>query len=72
MRAGRPAGGRAQEQSEPPGIQETLRARTMVKEPAPKTWMDAYLAAFAEAAELTLVTLDKSLAAKNKGAVLLD
>jgi predicted nucleic acid-binding protein len=44
----------------------------MVKEPAPKTWMDAYLAAFAEAAELTLVTLDKSLAAKNKGAVLLD
>lgn len=65
------AGGRAQERPEPPGIQQAFRARTMAKEPAPKTWMDAYLAAFAEAAGLTLVTFDKTMAGKAKGALLL-
>lgn len=65
------AGGRAQEWPEPPGVQEAFRARTMAKEPAPKIWADAYLAAFAEMAELTLVTFDKALAAKTKGALLL-
>jgi predicted nucleic acid-binding protein len=34
-------------------------------------WADAYLAAFAEAGNLTLVTMDRALAAKVKGAVLL-
>jgi predicted nucleic acid-binding protein len=33
--------------------------------------MDAYLAAFAEAANLTLVTFDRALAGKVEGAVLL-
>jgi predicted nucleic acid-binding protein len=33
--------------------------------------MDAYLTAFAERAELTLVTFDRALAAKAQGAVLL-
>jgi toxin-antitoxin system PIN domain toxin len=65
------AGGRAQERPEPPGVQEAFRARTSAAEPAPKTWMDSYLAAFAEAAQLTLVTFDQALAAKSKGAVLL-
>jgi len=38
---------------------------------APKQWADAYLAAFAEAANLTLVTFGRVLAGKAKGAVLL-
>jgi len=65
------AGGRAVLQLEPPGIEAAFRARTLALEPAPKTWMDAYLAAFAEAAGLTLVTFDRALAAKAKGAVVL-
>jgi uncharacterized protein len=65
------AGGRAIERSEPEGIREAFRARTMATEPAPKSWMDAYLAAFAETAQLTLVTFDKALARKAAGALLL-
>ena len=65
------AGGRAEYQSEPAGIESAFQARTFATEPAPKTWTDAYLAAFAETANLTLVTFDKGLAAKTKRAVLL-
>jgi toxin-antitoxin system PIN domain toxin len=65
------AGGRAVHQPEPPGIEAAFRARTSAADPAPKTWADAYLAAFAESAALTLVTFDKALAGKAKGAVLL-
>ena len=64
-------GGRAVQQPEPAGIDSAFRARTLATEPAPKTWMDAYLAAFAETARLTLVTFDKALAAKAKDAILL-
>jgi predicted nucleic acid-binding protein len=53
------------------GLEERLRERTGSGSVAPKTWMDAYLAAFAEAGGLTLVTFDKALAGKAKGAVLL-
>lgn len=63
--------GRAVMQSEPDGIDTAFRARTQSIDPAPKTWMDAYLAAFAETAGLTLVTFDKALAGKAKGAALL-
>ncbi len=65
------AGGRAVQQSEPDGIDRAFRARTLATEPAPKTWMDAYLAAFSDKAGLTLVTFDKALAAKAAGALLL-
>ena len=63
--------GRAVLQPEPPGLEAAFRARTQSAEPAPKTWMDSYLAAFAQAARLTLVTFDKALAAKAQGALLL-
>lgn len=63
--------GFAVEQSEPPNIGPAFRARTFATEPAPKTWMDAYLSAFAECAGLTLVTFDRALAGKVEGAVLL-
>jgi toxin-antitoxin system PIN domain toxin len=65
------AGGFAIEQPEPLDIGPAFRNRTFAAEPAPKTWMDAYLAAFAETAGLTLVTFDRALAGKAKGAVLL-
>jgi toxin-antitoxin system PIN domain toxin len=56
---------------EPLGLETVLRALTEGSTASPKAWMDAYLIAFAEIAELTLVTLDRALAAKVRGAVLL-
>ena len=56
---------------EPSMIEAELRRRTSQAMVAPKLWADAYLAAFAKAAELTLVTFDRALAGKVKGAVLL-
>jgi uncharacterized protein len=64
-------GGRAVMQLEPPDIDAAFRARSRAAQSAPKIWTDAYLAAFAESAGLTLVTFDKALAAKTKGALLL-
>ena len=56
---------------EPSMIEAELRRRTSQAMVAPKLWADAYLAVFAEAEELTLVTFDRVLAGKVKGAVLL-
>lgn len=56
---------------EPPGIDSHLRRRTMGESSSPKVWMDAYLAAFAEAGGMQLVTFDRALAAKSSGAILL-
>lgn len=56
---------------EPSGLGLFLRNITQANSISPKTWMDAYLAAFAETAGLTLVTFDRALAGKTKGAVLL-
>jgi toxin-antitoxin system PIN domain toxin len=56
---------------EPEGLEAEMRIRTSSQTPNPKEWADAYLAAFAETAQLTLVTFDKALAGKAKGAVLL-
>ena len=56
---------------EPVTLEAPLRTRTYGAAASPKLWMDAYLAAFAETAGLTLVTLDKELAGKAKGAMLL-
>lgn len=64
-------GGRAALQADPAGLDEAFRKLTSTEAPAPKVWADAYLAAFAEAAELRLVTFDKALAEKVRGAVLL-
>jgi hypothetical protein len=56
---------------EPTELEAALRLRTSGDSTSPKTWADAYLAAFAEAANLTLVTFDRALAGKAEGAVLL-
>lgn len=56
---------------DPPGLESEMRVRASEGSVSPKAWADAYLAAFAEAGNLTLVTMDRALAAKAKGAVLL-
>ena len=56
---------------EPSGLEAEMRAQTSHKTASPKVWADAYLAAFAEAGSLTLVTMDRALAGRVKGAVLL-
>jgi toxin-antitoxin system PIN domain toxin len=56
---------------EPRDLEIPLRELTNGSASSPKAWMDAYLTAFAECAELTLVTFDRALAAKVKAAVLL-
>jgi len=56
---------------EPRGIEAIFRKRSEREEVSTKQWADAYLAAFAEAASLTLVTFDRALAALGNGAILL-
>jgi toxin-antitoxin system PIN domain toxin len=56
---------------EPPGIELRFRARTRSRQAAPKAWADAYLAAFAEASQMTLVTFDQAFRGKVKPIVLL-
>jgi hypothetical protein len=58
-------------EDEPGGLEPVFRALSGKQEVSPKEWADAYLVAFAEAGNLTLVTMDRALAAKAKGAVLL-
>jgi uncharacterized protein len=56
---------------EPIGLDAALRLRSSSGSASPKIWADAYLAAFTEAAHLTLVTFDRALAGKVHGAILL-
>jgi toxin-antitoxin system PIN domain toxin len=56
---------------EPSGLERRFRALTRRRNPATKDWADAYLAAFAAAGELTVVTFDRALRGRSKGAVLL-
>jgi uncharacterized protein len=56
---------------EPAGLDPFFRQHTSGRQASTKQWADGYLSAFAEAAGLTLVTFDKALAGKTKGAVLL-
>ena len=56
---------------EPIGIEPRFRALTHGRQAAPKAWADAYLAAFADASELTLVTFDRAFRGKVKPLILL-
>lgn len=56
---------------EPAEIETRFRALTRLRQPATKDWADSYLAAFAAAGQLTLVTFDRGLRAKVKAAILL-
>ena len=53
---------------EPAGLDPLFRQQTSSRLAANKQWADGYLAAFAEAAGLRLVTFDKVLAGKTKDA----
>ena len=46
---------------EPRGVEAQWRAYTQRRSFSPKVWSDAYLAAFARAASLEVVTFDKGL-----------
>lgn len=48
-------------ESDPERTEEALRSLTTVSQSAPQQWSDAYLAAFAETENLTLVTFDRAL-----------
>jgi toxin-antitoxin system PIN domain toxin len=62
---------RVEFQDEPQGLEPVLFKRTQGTVARPLQWADNYLAAFAQVAGLTLVTLDKKLAASSRGAILL-
>lgn len=57
---------------EPAGLERRFRGLTRPRKAAPKTWADAYLAAFAETTQLTLVTFDRAFRGKCKPLILLE
>ena len=50
---------------EPPALEELWRHTSLKQGASANFWTDAYLAAFAEAAHLTLVTFDQDLARRH-------
>lgn len=56
---------------EPGGLESTFRGLTRSLQASPKDWADSYLAAFAQAARLTVVTFDRAFQSKAKDLVLL-
>ncbi|HMD85802.1 MAG TPA: PIN domain-containing protein [Terriglobia bacterium] len=49
---------------EPSALEPAFREISRLRRPAPKDWADSYLAAFASASDLTLVTFDQALHGK--------
>jgi toxin-antitoxin system PIN domain toxin len=45
---------------EPRGLEPSFRSMSQLTQPAPNNWANSYLAAFALAAEITLVTFDQA------------
>lgn len=58
--------------AEPPQLEEHFRALSRIPRPAPKNWADSYLAAFAKASDLSLVTFDRALGRQATQALLLE
>ncbi len=56
---------------EPVGLEAHFRGLTRSPHPAPKDWADSYLAAFAVALRLTVVTFDRAFQKKAKELLLL-
>lgn len=56
---------------EPAALEPAFRSLTQSAHPSPKQWADSYIAAFAETADMTLVTFDRALKARLKTAILL-
>jgi uncharacterized protein len=51
---------------EPPTVEAMFRSFTQTRNVAPKDWTDSYLAAFASASDLQLVTFDRGFQGKIK------
>ena len=56
---------------EPDGLDQKFRALARGRQSSPNVWADAYLAAFAAAAGLRLVTFDKAVGAQSPQSVVL-
>jgi toxin-antitoxin system PIN domain toxin len=56
---------------EPADLEPRFRSMSRLRQPAPKDWADSYLAAFAAAAQFTLVTFDVGFRTKAKPLLLL-
>lgn len=56
---------------EPEGLERAFRRRSASKQAASGQWADAYLAAFAESSQLTLVTFDRAFRRHLKPLILL-
>jgi uncharacterized protein len=56
---------------EPSGLETQFRALTRSPHASPKDWSDSYLAAFAQASRLTMVTFDQAFQNKAKDLLLL-
>lgn len=57
---------------EPPALERRFRALTRGRHASPKLWADAYLSAFADAAQVTLVTFDRGFRGKVGSLLLLE
>jgi predicted nucleic acid-binding protein len=57
---------------ESPSLESHFRALTRNERPAPKDWGDSFLCAFAETADLRLVTFDQALHRKGANVLLLE
>ena len=57
---------------EPHALDRRFRALTRSRHASPKAWADAYLAAFADTAQLTLVTFDRGFRGKVGSLLLLE
>jgi uncharacterized protein len=56
---------------EPPGLERRFRVLTRSRQASPKAWANAYLAAFADVAQLTLVTFDRGFRGRVESLMLL-
>jgi toxin-antitoxin system PIN domain toxin len=56
---------------EPQGLDRRFRALSRLRRATPKAWADAYLAAFAETSQMTLVTFDRAFRGKLRALMLL-
>jgi toxin-antitoxin system PIN domain toxin len=56
---------------EPAGVELAFRSLSGAHQASPKDWADSYLTAFSAVSSIPLVTFDRALAAKARGAILL-
>jgi predicted nucleic acid-binding protein len=63
--------GQAIYMEEPPAVESVFRSLSQSDQAAPKDWGDSYIAAFAEASRVLLVTFDRALQRKTSSSVLL-